>query len=113
MKLFHPAFFDIDYDFDIINLRYASFKEACTFLPWTIITMGIISSAMRGTIRDSFNWSAMEGIKYTIVYFLIMLGPFLIFPLSIPIFLGFHYFISKRNNKNRMIDALRGKFHGK
>jgi hypothetical protein len=113
MKIFHKSLFDKDVTFALDDMRYLPFSEACTLIPWIILTMGMISVNFREALKYEFRWSFWEGFRLAAFYFGLMAGPFVLFPISIPLIMFVHWRVSKRLRKNMMIDALKGKFHGK
>jgi hypothetical protein len=113
MNIFHKSFFDQVHRYTIDELRHSTMKEVCTFFPWIILTMGFISYDMRQQLRDDFQCGLAEGLKSLFCLTLLFLGPLLIFPISIPILLLVHWIISRKYRRSRMIDALKGKFHGR
>lgn len=109
MKLIHPSFFSKE-KFTDVEIKYWRTSEFAIWFPYVVLTFGFIDSEYRKCMRNEFKGNLRDALASTVAMIGLLGGLFISFPISVPGLIALHYVLSKRSNKRRMIDALKGNF---
>lgn len=106
MKIFNPILFD-DEDVDITYFKYCKTRDMLNYMFWTILTLGMINVTVRECFMDEIRWDPKNSIKIILFLEFVLLSMLLTMPISFAILGIGHYFLSKKTQKNRMVELLR------